>query len=78
MQAMEEQKQPKHDWTQYFKVESFKRRGKGTVWRVIRLRDGLVVHRLVRNERRAVESAIGMLNDEVRVVERMIERTILG
>lgn len=76
--TIEEEKKSKHDWKQYFRVEPFKRQGKGTVYRVVRIRDELEVLRLVKNETKAIRAAIKMLDDEVRIVERIVERTILG
>ena len=77
MTGLEEVK-PKHDWKHYFRVESFRRRGKGKVFRVVRIRDEKVVLRLVKNETRAYESVLTMLDAEIKIVERLVERTLLG
>jgi hypothetical protein len=78
MTIHEEIKPPKHDWKLYFRVEPFKRRGKGRVFRVVRIRDEKVVLRLVKNETRAYESVLNMLDAEIKIVERLVERTLLG
>jgi len=66
------------DYTPYFRVEGYKRRGKGTVYRVVRIRDELVIHRLVKSKERAEQSARLMVETEKITVEKEIERTILG
>ena len=76
--GVEEEKPSKYDWREYFRVESYKRRGKGSVWRVVRIRDEQIIHRLVKTEKKAIDSVIKMLEHEVKTVEKLVERTILG
>ena len=78
MGIMVEERKAKHNWKQYFRIEPFKRQGKGTVYRLVRIRDEHIILRLVKSERKAVESAMKMLDQEVAIVERIVERTILG